>query len=305
MALTPELLKKQPELTALTEEQVNAITNLSLNDENIVIGERTGKIYGDLDNDIKSTFGIDKTQGEKSYNYLKRVGQSMISELAQLKQDTEKLKKDKESIEEKIKGGTADAALKQQLKDAEVRFEQLNDTYTKEKAQWDTKHKEKTNEVNEIRLGFEFEKAQTTLKFRPEIDDGLKTVLINAAKQKILTAYKPEYIEAQSQWVFRDEKGNIVNNPDKGLNPFTADELLRKELTKALAENKSGAGTQKPTGKGADATLNLGGAKSQVEADELIKKHLMSMGLTVGSTELAHKHKELRKESGVEKLPIR
>ena len=305
MALTSELIKKQPELTTLTEEQVAAITNLSLNDENIVIGERTGKIYGDLDNDIKSTFGIDKNQGEKSYIYLKRVGQNMVNELAQVKQEAEKLKKDKELIEGKIKDGSTDTALKQQLKDAEVRFEQLNETYTKEKTQWESKQKKMEGSVNEIRLGYEFEKAKTGLQFRPEIDDGLKDILIDTAKQKILSTHKPEYIESQNQWVFRDDKGNIVNNPDKGLNPFTADELLRKELTKVLAENKTGAGTQKPTGKGADAILSLGGAKSQVEADELIKKHLMSMGMTIGSTELAHKHKELRKENGVEKLPIR
>ena len=46
MALTVEVLKANSVLAGLSDEQLAAITTLSANDENSVIAQKTGKIYG-------------------------------------------------------------------------------------------------------------------------------------------------------------------------------------------------------------------------------------------------------------------
>ena len=65
MALTSEILRANAATAALTDEQINAIVTLSQNDEDSVIGQKTGEIYGGLDNDILSASGIAKNGTEK------------------------------------------------------------------------------------------------------------------------------------------------------------------------------------------------------------------------------------------------
>ena len=73
MALTREILVANAALSGLTDEQINAITTLSQNDENSVIAKKTGEIYGNLDVDILAASGVEKNGTEKTYDYAKRV----------------------------------------------------------------------------------------------------------------------------------------------------------------------------------------------------------------------------------------
>ncbi len=73
MALTVDILKANATLSGLTDEQLAVITTLSANDENSVIAQKTGKIYGDLDADILAATGMAKNGTEKTYDYAKRV----------------------------------------------------------------------------------------------------------------------------------------------------------------------------------------------------------------------------------------
>ena len=73
MALTTELLNANASTAALTDEQKNAIVEMSRNDETAVIGQKTGEIYGGLDADILAASGIAKNGTEKTYDYAKRV----------------------------------------------------------------------------------------------------------------------------------------------------------------------------------------------------------------------------------------
>ena len=71
--LTVDMLKQNGLLASLSDEQLNAIATMSQNDENTVIGTKIGALHGQYDTDILSITGINKNQGEKSYDYLKRV----------------------------------------------------------------------------------------------------------------------------------------------------------------------------------------------------------------------------------------
>ena len=80
---------------------------------------------------------------------------------------------------------------------------------------------------------------------------------------------------------------------------------LVKELKEVLdnGRQQTGAGTQTMQG-GGGTTFDLGGATTQVQADELISKHLLSNGYTRGSKEFADEAQKIRTENGVDKLPV-
>lgn len=71
--LTIEMLRQSSDLAGLTDNQLNAIAEMSRNDENTVIGTKIGALHGQYDTDILDITGIKKKDGEKSYDYAKRV----------------------------------------------------------------------------------------------------------------------------------------------------------------------------------------------------------------------------------------
>ena len=64
MALTREILVANAALSGLTDEQINAITTLSQNDENSVIAKKTGEIYGNLAQNSESPVKITSSYGK-------------------------------------------------------------------------------------------------------------------------------------------------------------------------------------------------------------------------------------------------
>lgn len=310
MALTADLIKAQDALKNLTDEQVSSLVNLSLNDENNVIGERIGRVYGDLDNDIKESFGIEKKQGEKTYDFLKRAGKTLTDKVKDLKgkaEQTETLMNEKKELETKLKDDKGNEILSQKLRDAEQRFEDLKKVYETEKSELTENLQNLTKAQTDFKVQAEFDKGITGLQFRPEVDEGLQEILVKSAKDKILSVYNPDFIETSDNkqvMVFRDKDGKIQHNAENKLNPFTAKDLIVRELGKVLAESKPGGGTKKP-GSQKESVVDITAAKTQVDADELIRKRLLEEGFTRGSREFDDKHLEIRKEYKVMDLPLR
>ena len=119
MALTVEVLKANSVLAGLSDEQLAAITTLSANDENSVIAQKTGKIYGDLDADILSVTGIAKNGTEKTYDYAKRgLGEfkTKAESAVQLQSTIDTLTKEKSRLEKAIQDGASDAETAKALK---------------------------------------------------------------------------------------------------------------------------------------------------------------------------------------------
>lgn len=308
MPLNENILKATPELSGLSEAQLKAITTLSANDENTVIGQKIGEIYGKLDIDIKDTFGVEKGQGEKTYDYLKRAGKSLTEKVKELPTQLETLKKEKEELEKKIGDGKGGEVIQQKLKDAEARLKELENKYEKDTTELKGKIGEYSTLAQKVKIDYEFERALTGKAFKPEVPEDLQKILVSAAKQKILSELKADWIDngkGGQVLVFRDEKGQIRNNPENKLNPYSAGELLVKELATILSTpGEGGAGTGKPNAKTGERA-DLSGAKTQVDADELIVRHLLAKGLKRGSSEFADEHKKMRIEAKVAEMPIR
>lgn len=310
MALTADVIKANADLSNLTDAQLAAITTLSANEENQVINTKIGELHGRYDEDVKSVTGIEKSSGEKTYDYVKRV-------LADLKTksvgatELQSYENEIATLKSQIANGKGDEAIRQQLRDAQAELATLKTQYEVDKQTWGSKEKEYTNKITGIEIDSNFEKAVAGLKFRAGYPESVQRTLLSSAKSAILGAYKPDWVEADGQriMVFRDKNGEILRNKSNSLNPYTADELIIEQLKEVIDNGRiiNGAGTQ-GQGNGQSGSVevfNIAGAKTQVEADEIIVKYLMQIGETRGSGSFAEKQKKLRQENGVDKLPIR
>lgn len=311
MALTAAILKANTGLASLSDEQLSIIEELSRNDENTVIGTRIGELHGQYDKDVLSVTGIAKNQGEKSYDYVKRIlgdyrqkaegADALAAQVSELTTQVENYKKT-------IADGKGNEAIAQQLKDTQ---KQLTDTlalFDAKDKEWATKYDNLSSQYQGSLIDAEFGHALQGLKFKSIYPESVQKTLVDAAKRAIMATAKPDWVEDNGtrKLVFRDASGNIMTNQENRLNPFTAGELLKRELKDVLdtGRRQPGAGTMNPYNNGNASTIYLTGITNQVDADDAISKHLMAQGMTRGSKEFADEAMKIRRENGVDKLPI-
>lgn len=317
--LTIEMLKQNANLAGLTDAQINAIAEMSKNDESAVIGTRIGTLHGQYDTDIFNITGIKKNDGEKSYDYAKRV----LSEYKTKAQSSTELEtklnaanKKVTDLEAKIAEGSGDDTLKQQLKDTKAQVTQLQAQLNTEKETFGKEKMALEEKVKNVHIDYAFSAAFSGLKFKDGTPDSVKNVLLQAAKQEVLAKGKPDFIEenGEKKLVFRDENGNILNNVKNNMNPFTVKELVLETALKdviASEQQKTGGGTS-GSGSGAsggnsskNTLFDLSSCKTQVEATKVIEQGLMADGLTRDSSEFQTRLSEAYIENNVKDLPIR
>ena len=314
--ITIEMLNQSESLKGLTDAQKLAITTLSSNDEATVIGTKIGALHGQYDADILSISGISKADGEKTYDYLKRVlgdYKTKLDGTKTLSAQLEAQKKKVTELEAKLAAGGSDEAVKQQLKDARHQVTQLQTQLTTKTEELDKAKKDYEQKEKDLQVGFAFTNATAGIKFTADVSEPVKKILLAAAKDEILAKGTPDFIDdgnGGKKLVLRDAAGNTLNNPKNNLNPYTIEELVVETSLKDVIDTgrqQSGGGTVppvKPNG-GGGTTLDLSGVKTQLEADTQIEKYLLSTGLTRDNAEFGDKVLEIRNENNVSELPIR
>ena len=295
MALTTELLNANAALSGLTDEQKNAIVEMSKNDETTVIGQKTGEIYGGLDADILAASGIAKNGTEKTYDYAKRViGEikAQAGNATELQNQIAELTKEKGRLEQVIAKGGADAETKRALEQAKADLANVTSEYATLKTKYDTAQSEHEKALFGMKIDGEFAKATAGLKFKADLPQSVIAVLTEQAVAKV-KGMNPEYIDdgnGGKVLAFMDN-GTPRRNPENNLRPFTAAELVAKELTTMgvldTGRKQTGAGSQGggTGGQGSGGTVDLTGARTQDEAHEIIAKQLMAQGKINGTKE--------------------
>ena len=287
--LTNELLNAKSQTEGLTDEQKSAIVEMSRNDENDVIGKRIGEIYRDLDADVLAASGVAKEGAEKTYDYTKRVigglkeradaAGANAAKVASLEKENARLQK---TIEE---GGT-DAEVKKELARTKADLSNITKEFTDLKAKYDKSEADHAAALTAVKIEGAF--AGITPAFKKDLPEGVKGVLLNQAIATV-KAMNPEFVDdGKGGKVLAFMKdGAVLRNPENGLNPYTATDLVMKELKGmgVLEEGRkqTGAGSkEEPAGSG-NGAVDISGAKSQVEADEIITKALLARGLVRNS----------------------
>ena len=312
--LTVEILRQNAALSGLTDEQFNTIATMSQNDENTVIGTKIGALHGAYDADILKITGITKNNGEKSYDYAKRVLNNYKTQLGSvdtLKSQIETQKTEIASLKEKLASNSTDETLKQQLSDAQNRVSELQKQLRTKEIEFQNSNEAHKKEVKDIQVNYAFANATSGLKFKAGISDELQKVLLNAAKAEILAKGTPDFIDNNGTkvLVYRDANGNILNNPANSLNPYTTKELLMQTSIKDAIDTgiqQNGSGTKNITiDKNNNSPLDLSSAKTQIEADKSIESYLLSQGITRDSEQFSEQSLQLRNDNNVAQLPIR
>ena len=309
--ITQEMLSADAALNGLTDEQKNAIVTMSKNDEDVVIGKRFSEVYNQLDATIAKETGIARNGDEKTYNYLERAARALAtkansvdglnSKIAELTKEREKLQK---ALEE---GG--DDAVKKQLAQATKDLEAVRKQYDAVKADNEKLKADHAAELLGIQIDNVLNGAKAGLSFKKEFSQNAVDALLTQALNNI-KGMSPEFIEADGtkKLVFKGADGEISRNPENHLEPYTAEELLKKELRSMgiLDEGRTqqGTGTKIPTGGGATPTMDLSMARTQVEASEIIHNQLMAQGLVKGSKQYQEAMTQAWKDGNVPSLPM-
>lgn len=313
--ITIEMLNQSESLKGLTDAQKLAITTLSSNDEATVIGTKIGALHGQYDADILSISGISKADGEKTYDYLKRVlgdYKTKLDGTKTLSAQLEAQKKKVTELEAKLAAGGSDEAVKQQLKDARHQVTQLQTQLTAKTEELDNAKKDYEKKEKDLQVGFAFTNATAGIKFKADVSEPVKKILLAAAKDEILAKGTPDFVDdgnGGKKLVLRDAAGNTLNNPKNNLNPYTIEELVMETSLKDVIDTgkqQPGGGTKpNPSPDHRTVNLDLSTAKTQQEADVQIENYLLSTGLTRDNVEFGNKALEIRNENNVSSLPIR
>lgn len=295
MALTTDLLKANAATAGLSDEQINAIVEMSTNDENTVIAKKTGEIYGGLDADILAASGISKNGTEKTFDYAKRViGEikTQAGNAAELQNQVSELTKEKTRLESVIAKGGADAETKRQLEQTKADLANVTKEFTDLKTKYDNSESEHQKQIFGLKLDGEFAKATANIKFKADLPASVTSVLMNQAIEKV-KAMNPEYIDDGNggKMLAFMENGSPMRNKENNLRYYTAAELVEREL-KAMdvldtGRQQTGAGSQRGQGGngGGSGTVDISGARTQDEAHEIIAKQLLAQGKINGSKE--------------------
>lgn len=313
--LTKEILQSNAATAALTEEQAQAIVLLSQQDEASVIGQKTGEIYGGLDADILAASGIAKNGTEKTYDYAKRViGEikGQVGNANELQTKIAELTKENNRLNKVIADGGADAETKRALTQARADLANVTKDYTELRTAFDNAKAEHEKKLFDIQLDGEFTKAASGLKFKADLPQSVTNVLLQQAIEKV-KARNPEYIDDGNggKVLAFMENGAVLRNKENLLQPFTAAELLAKELETMqvldTGRKQTGTGAPQNTPPSTGGAAELSGARTQEEARTIIEKQLLSQGKLRGSKEFFDEVDKIWKDNYqvIKTLPLR
>ena len=302
------MLNANEGLKGLTPEQKQAIISISRNDENAVIGARFGEVYRQMDDTISKALGIPRNGDEKTYLYLERAAGEFAAKYQgfdAMKSQIETLKNEKASLEAKLAAGAGDTSLKEQYENVKKELAATKEQFSVLKGEKDALESKHQSELLGLRIDAEISKAKDGLKFRSGMSEAAIQNLVDAAVAKV-KGYSPKFVTENGveKLQFFDANGVIMNNPENNLNPFTAKELLLRELSAFDIIDKAprqgaGGGNIIPTG----SSSRFAGSTQQ-EAVDAIEKELIAKGLTKGTQVFEEEMYRLYDENKVDSLPL-
>jgi hypothetical protein len=301
------LLQQNAALAGLTDAQLDAIVTIASNDLNTEIGHKFSEVYRQLDTTIEKSTDIAREGDEKTYKYLERAITKMKESLdsSGLQSQIDTLKAEKTRLEEQVaKGG--DEETKRLLASTKAELENAKTEYGKLQTQMEKFKTDHKKELLGLQVTSDVKQAAAGLSFKKEIPQTVVDTMVQQAVAR-LAGTNPEYIDngqGGKRLVFRGEDGAIKNNPKNQLNPYTAGELLSEYLSDIIAPAASGgAGTNRTDPKGGSAT-DISGAKTRVQAQEIIAKSLADQGLAVGTQAYQEAMDKAWKDNNVSNLPL-
>ena len=311
--ITIEMLAADAALAGLTDEQKDAIALMSKNDEEVVIGNRFSEVYNRLDGIISKETGIARNGDEKTYNYLERAARELAARANSvdgLNTRIADLTKERDNLKKQVAEG-GDEATRKQLAQAQKDLDAVRAQYDTLKSDFDKERENHANELFGVQVDNILAGAKAGLKFKAEFPQAATDTLLAQAELKIKNM-SPEFIDdgkGGKRLVFKGENGEILRDSENHLEPYTAEALLKKELRTMgiLDEGRQAAGTgtrpmqqQQPQG----VVVDLSAARTQQEADNIIRNQLSAMGLVRGSKKYQEAYDAAWRDNNIIALPV-
>ena len=295
MALTKEDIVAQEPLKGLSDEQIEAIATLSQNSEDELFRVKIGEHYRRLDASIEEHSGVSRNGDEKTYDYLPRAIDAM-------KESYEMKVKTLNSELETLRAKDTDPELKEKFESLNKELAAAKKEYSKLKADYDGAKAEHAKALENYKIDSEIGRALEGIAFKP----GVNTELLATIKEKAISTIKgfnPAFEErdGEQRLVFHENDSPMLNKENQ-LKPFTAKELLQKELAKyevlnTLPGKGSGGQGNLPSKTGTLAAAN------QVQAMAEIEKMVAEKGFKKGTADFQAEVNKLWDENNVSKLP--
>jgi hypothetical protein len=314
MALTKETIRGNAELAGLNDKQVAALVQMSQNDENDVIGRRIGEVYRTMDETITNVTGVKRDGDEKTYNFLKRAATELKQKdgASKYTEEIATLKAEKTRLEGLVaKGGNEETQA--QLARAKADLENVRKEYASLKKQSEKQKAEYETQIFGVRVDNEINNSLAGIKFKPELPESVTKVLMQQAVEKV-KGFNPQFIDdgkGGKVLGFHNSDNSVMRNAATNLQPFTARELVERELEAlgVLAGKAApGAGTQpvQPTGgNGGGVVVDVSSARTRKEFNEIATQSLLQQGKTIGSAEFDTAMQEIVKANeGYKSLPL-
>ena len=308
------MLAADAALSGLTDEQRSAIVLMSKNDEEVVIGNRFREVYNQLDATIAKETGIARNGDEKTYLYLERAAKTLAAKANSvdgLNAKINDLTKEREKLQKALEEG-GDESTKKQLAQANKDLTAVRQQYDALKGDYDKMKADHASELLGIQIDNILTGAKAGLKFKAEFPQAAVDTLLGQAEAKV-KGMSPEFIDdgkGGKRLVFKGENGEIARNPENHLEPFTAEELLKKELRTMgiLDEGRKATGTSTTTTTTTTSSsavpVDVSMAKTQNEAEQIIHNQLNAQGLTRGSKAYQEAMTAAWKDNNISSLPI-
>ena len=253
---------------------------------------------------------MEKSGGEKTYDYAKRVIGTLKKSVDGAKGNADKiaaLEAEKAKLQSELEKGGGEE-LQKQLNQTKTDLKSVMEKYNTLKANYDKAQSDFAAKLLNTRLDADLAGAAKGLKIKSGIPSAAAEILMKQAFAK-LKASRPEYIDnadGTQSLICKDTDGAVMRNPNNTLNPYTAAELLRKELGEmGVLENRQGKGTGTSTdpNPAPAGVIDISGAKNQREAYEIIDKALTAQGKMVGSRAYQDAMDAAWKENNIVTLP--
>lgn len=310
--LTGDVIKQNKALEGLTDDQIKAIEELSKNDENQVIGKKTNEFWSSIDKDMEE-LGFPKPPTVKSYNHFKDVVKGATGDYSKLQEEKKELEGKITGLEKKIAEGAGDD-VKSQLADLEKKLSDKANEVSTWKKKYESDLEAKSKEVEQLNERFKMQTvdkafSHESLKPKAGIPDVAFQATLELAKKNLLSNYKAEVQKGDNGKelvIFRDNEGNIALNPENGLQPYKAHELLLKDqsLKEVIDTGRKVEGNGGKPGTGSDKSLELGNVKTRPEATRAIQQVLAQKGVTVDNPEYQKMFDEQWESSKASELPM-
>lgn len=311
--ITGEMLAADAALATLTDEQRNAIVLMSKNDEEVTIGNRFREVYNQLDATIAKETGIARNGDEKTYLYLERAAKTLAAKANSvdgLQTKITDLTKERDKLQKALEDG-GDDTTKKQLAQATKDLDAVRRQYDTLKGDYDKMKNDHAAELLGIKIDSVLADAKAGLKFKSEFPQSAIDALLSNAINKI-KSMSPEFIDdgnGGQRLEFKGVDGEIARNPENHLEPYSAEELLKKELrTMGILDEgrqQQGGGTGAPSHQsGGGTAVDVSMAKTQNEAQEIIHKQLMAQGMLNGSKAYQEAMTQAWKDNNIASLPL-